>query len=261
MAISNACVPLAVPQRPAATDQQAVDIELVAQGEARRAEIERFIHIVFKRAFGARVSHFLPYLLSMRQNGKLLAALGIRPAAERPLFLENYLDKPVENTLAERVARPLERGRIVEVGNLASVCGGGARALIITLTAYLKGAGYEWVVFTATPQVRNHFAKLGIELIPLVPADKACLGEAQRDWGTYYERGPVVVAGGVDQGAKALAGSLGEHCLFPTARQLWDDAHRAGRLGHLWQPPRTLAASWPEWMLDSVRGDHDDFGL
>jgi hypothetical protein len=83
----------------------------------------------------------------MGQDGKVLAALGLRSAKDETLFLESYLDKPIENILAEKASRPIDRNRIIEIGSLASSHGGGARALIITLTAYLSGA--SWAVFTA----------------------------------------------------------------------------------------------------------------
>ncbi len=226
-----------------------VEITLVNQQEAQRREIERFIRTLFRRAYGATINHFPPHLLSMRQDGRILAALGIRPATDTPLFLESYLDKPIECALAEKLSRPIDRSRIIEIGSLASAHGGGARTLIITLTAYLSGAGYEWAVFTATPQVRNNFSKLGIQLTPLARADKTRLGEAQYDWGSYYDQSPVVVACDVKQGVAAVLSALHEQRLFPTAQQLWNDALRAGRLGCLWQPPRTLGTQWPEWML------------
>ncbi len=254
MSISSANVPLLTPHQ---ATHHAVDITLVSEGERCRGEIERFIKRVFRRAYGARISHFLPYLLSMRQNSRMLAALGIRPASEGELFLETYLDTAVENTLAGRFKRPIDRCRIVEVGNLSSTHGGGARALIIALTAYLKGAGYEWAVFTATPRVRNNFARLGIELTPLADADKHRLGDARHSWGSYYEQQPTVVAANVAKGAHMIRTAMAAKQLFPSAQQLWDDAVNAGRQGCLWQPPRSLSAQWPEWALE----DSFDFSL
>lgn len=232
-----------------------VELELLAEGETPRHEVERFIQVIFNRAYRARITHFLPYLLSMREEGRVAAALGMRPAKETELFLENYLDRPVENVLAEKVGRPIDRTRLVEVGNLASGHGGGARALIVTLTAYLKGAGYEWVVFTATPRVRNNFAKLGIALEALSPADPHRLGEARHDWGNYYDQAPVVVAGDIAAGAATLRRALNAKQLFPTAEQLWHDAFQAGRCGRLWQPPRKLAARLPVWMREDEAQD------
>lgn len=145
--------------------------------------------------------------------------------------------------------RPIDRSRIVEVGNLSSDHGGGARVLIITLTAYLFGAGYEWAVFTATPGVRNNFAKLNVELWPLANADKSRLGAAQSEWGNYYEQCPVVLAGNIAQGANIIRAGLEDKSPFPTAQQLWDKAMIAGRLGRLRQPSPIISAQWPWWAL------------
>jgi len=254
MSISSARVPLI--NRNEAI-QHAVEIDLVGEGEQGRNEVERFIKLVFRRAYSARISHFLPYLLSMRQDGRMLAALGIRPAAEGKLFLESYLDTAIESSLASHFKCPVDRSRVVEIGNLSSTHGGGARALIVTLTAYLSGAAYEWAVFTATPKVCNNFAKLGIELVPLARADKSRLGEAQHSWGHYYDQGPMVVAGRIAYGVEKVLAALAAEQLFPTAQQLWDDAYQAGRQGRLWQPPRGLSTQWPEWAL----ADDTDFHI
>lgn len=249
MNISNTQVALADRAADQHEARHNVAISLVGAQDTHRCEVERFIKRLFRRAYGARIKHFPPYLLSMRQDDRLLAALGIRAASSGSLFLERYLDRPIESTLARVFHCPTDRDRIVEVGSLVSGHAGGARALITTLTAYLSGAGYEWVVFTATPTVRNNFVRLGIELTPLVKADKTRLGDEQHEWGSYYETDPVVVVCNVQQGVVAVLEALLKERLFPAAQQLWDDASHAGRLGELWQPPRTLGTQWPAWML------------
>lgn len=227
-----------------------VDVELVAAADAERAGVERFIRVAFRRAYGAQIKYFMPYLLCMKQNASTLAALGINPARDGELFLESYLDNPIENVLATALNRPIDRERIVEVGNLASAKGGGARALIVALTAYFSGADYEWVVFTATPQVRNNFAKLGIDVIPLVDADKNRLGSEQNNWGSYYDQHPKVVVANIGHGIEQLLHSLEEQKLFPGAAQLWQDAHLAGQRGDLLQPPAILRGSLPQALFN-----------
>ena len=62
-------------------------------GDPARAEVEAFIHAVFKNAYEADVTLFMPHLVALRDsNGILMAAFGLRPASEGPLFLEQYLD-------------------------------------------------------------------------------------------------------------------------------------------------------------------------
>ncbi len=242
-----------------------VEVELVAAHDRfqpqYREQVEQFVRAVFRHAYGARINHFLPYLLSMRQQGKILAALGIRPAREGELFLEVYLDQPIESALASQARRPVARDQLVEVGNLASAHGGGAKALIITLTAYLNGAGFDWAVFTATRQVRNSFVKLGIELIDLAEADKSRLGDAQNAWGSYYEQAPRVVAANVAQATVAVLAAMRQQRLFPDAHQLWCDAHRAGRQGDLWTPPGIMSGTLPQHLFDHTADYIDGSGI
>ena len=233
MSISNVCIPLAREE----SDELEVQIELAGHLDAQGSEIERFIRIIFRRVYGAKISHFLPYLLSMKQKGKTLAALGIRRAGDGRLFLESYVDQPIENVLAANLARPIDRERVVEVGNLVSAHGGGARALIVTLAAYLSGARYDWAVFTATAQVRNNFAKLGINLTVLAEAEKARLGETQNDWGSYYEQQPQVVVVSVAEAERAIQKLINKELLFPMAGQVWREAFISGRQGVLTLPP------------------------
>ncbi len=90
-------------------------------GSPERAQVEDYIAAVFARHYGARIRHFKPHLLAMHgEDGRILAALGLRSAASGPLFLETYLDLPVEQRLSAVCGQGVRRGDIVEVGNLAS---------------------------------------------------------------------------------------------------------------------------------------------
>lgn len=231
-------------------DSDIVDVELVAAADAERSEVERFIRVAFRRAYGAHIKYFMPYLLCMKQNSRTLSALGINPARDGELFLELYLDKPIENMLASVLNRPIDRERIVEVGNLAAAKKGGARALIVALTAYFSGADYDWVVFTATPEVRNNFVKLGIDMIPLVEADRSRLGSEQNNWGSYYDHVPLVVAANIGEGIERVLHSLEEQMLFYGAAQLWRDAHLSGQRGDLVQPPAILRGKLPKKLFN-----------
>ena len=161
----------------------------------RRPEAENFIREVFQRHHAAHVRAFAPSLVLLEQSSRLIAAAGWRSAAAEPLFLENYLDEPIE-TLVERLCgQPVARSRIVEVGHLASQKPGGSLQVILTLTRHLHQFGHEWVVFTATRELIGIFAKLGLPLLALAKADPARLGAQARDWGRYYDTQPIVVAG------------------------------------------------------------------
>ena len=167
----------------------------VDTGSVRRAEAEGFVRDVFHRRYGARVSVFAPCLLMLEQAGHPVAVAGWRGAATEPLFLENYLDAPIETILRAQTGQELRREQIVEVSNLASEKAGGSLQVILHLARQFVEAGHEWVVFTATQELIGIFAKLGLPLLALAKADPTRLGAAAADWGSYYESAPVVVAG------------------------------------------------------------------
>jgi len=165
-------------------------------GANDRAEIEQFISNVFHQAYGAKIKRFKPCLMSLRdRDNKLVAACGFRSAALEPLFLETYLDRPIEAVLSERTGFPVKRSSIVEVGNLSVAEPGMARYLIAAIVTQLHATSKQWAVFTAVPVLRNAFAKMGLNPIILCNADKNRLApEEQAEWGNYYEQKPKIMA-------------------------------------------------------------------
>jgi hypothetical protein len=161
----------------------------------RRSEVEGFIRSVFARCYGASVTHFAPNLLLLEQCDRIVAATGWRSAGTEALFLERYLDLPIESAMAKLANVPVERERIVEVGNLAAEKNGGSLHVIHALASHLDRLAYEWVVFTATQELIGIFTRLGLPLLALAKADPARLGADAADWGSYYATEPVIVAG------------------------------------------------------------------
>jgi hypothetical protein len=171
-------------------------------GAPRRSVAEGFIREVFAQRYGARVRSFAPNLVFFEEAGQVVAATGWRAAGHETLFLERYLDRPVEEALGHLASQAVSRQRIVEVGNLASTRSGGSVHVILALARQLDQLGFEWVVFTATAELVRLFSRLGLPLFALAPADPSRLGDAAADWGTYYDAAPVVVAGRVRQGVE-----------------------------------------------------------
>jgi len=164
-------------------------------GAPRRAAAEAFIADVFQRHHGAIVRSFAPNLMLLEDGARISAAAGWRCAGEDRLFLETYLDEPIEAAVARLAGQPVKRQAIVEVGNLAADRAGGSVDVILTLARHLDRLGYEWVAFTATRELIGIFRRLGLPPLALAPADPARLGADAADWGSYYESQPVVVAG------------------------------------------------------------------
>jgi len=181
-------------------------IEDIDIGHADRKTVERFIHDRFGIEYSADIRSFMPNLLRLTTDaGELIAAAGYRPAAEHKLFLETYLDHPVEEVLSRKYGQIIARDSIVEVGNLADAHPGGGRAAITALTAYLSGMGYQWVVFTGVKKLRNGFRRLGIETEQIGVADTSRLkSEELQRWGRYYQSGPLVMSGNIMKGYWAL---------------------------------------------------------
>lgn len=167
----------------------------VDAGSPRRGEVEAVIRDVFARHYGARVTSFAPNLLLLERHGRKIAACGWRGAQTESLFLERYLDKPIEQVMSRMAEQRIDRGRIVEVGNLAGEKSGGSLHVILALSTHLSRLGYEWVAFTATRELVGIFSRLGLPLLALAKADPSRLGEEAQAWGSYYNSAPVVVAG------------------------------------------------------------------
>jgi hypothetical protein len=193
--------------RPAVLPRRAIPrLEPIHRTHPYRDSCEEFIAARFQRAYGARVAHFSPHLLGIRDAlARWRAASGYTPADGRKLFLEQYLDNPIEVELARCRGRPVARESIVEVGNLAAVSPGSARALIPLLARHLHRLGYEWVVFTATRELRNSFQRLGLSPLGLAAADPARLADDGANWGSYYANDPIVMAGKISLGVRVPA--------------------------------------------------------
>ena len=159
----------------------------------RRGETEAFIRMNFARHHGAQVSSFAPNLLLIEEQQRIVAATGWRAARSEVLFLERYLDQPVEEAMAQLADQRVGRERIVEVGHLAAEKAGGTIQVVLALATHLDRLGYEWVVFTATRELIGIFTRLGLPLLALAPADPARLGDAAGAGGHYYDSQPIVV--------------------------------------------------------------------
>jgi hypothetical protein len=174
---------------------QALTVSHAVAGSPRREEAETFIRKAFARRYGADVSSFAPNLLLVEQRQRLLAVTGWRAASTDALFLERYLDVPIELAMAQLADQAVMRERIVEVGNLAAEKAGGSIQIVLALSRHLHSLGYEWVVFTATQELIGIFSRLGLPLLALAKADPARLGDAAGNWGSYYDSQPIIVAG------------------------------------------------------------------
>lgn len=205
-ALVGACDAVPLPG-PRPVGAPASRLNVYGPADPGRAEVEAFIRRVYAERFGALLSGFAPTLVGLcdEQHG-LVAAAGYRAAGDAPLFLERYLSAPVEQLLgASAGGQPLRRASVVEVGHLAAARAGEGRRLIMRMGPHLAAQGFEWVVSTLTAELRHLFLRIGVTPLALGVADPGRLGEAARDWGSYYDHHPVVLAGHLPQALQQLA--------------------------------------------------------
>jgi hypothetical protein len=198
---------------------------------AMAGTVAGFIRRRFLHAYGAEPTLRIPALLALTTaQGSLLAAVGVRNAALERLFLEDYLSVPVESVLPEP---GVERHRIAEIAHLAGVEAGVSRFLFASLSVWLDGAGYDWVVCTGTDQLRNSFHRLGIATNVLGDADPARLPDGGAGWGRYYDHHPVVMAIRVADGMSALRSAGLLRLIQSVEADCADGTAAGGSYGHI----------------------------
>lgn len=179
------------------------DLYQCHQSEPLFDQIRLFASKRYEDQHHARIRHFLPTQFLLTQKEQWLASCGLRHADHEALFLEQYLDAPIEAYLTDLEHPLIERSQIVELGNLAGF-GGSTRLIILALTRLLAQQHTEYVAFTATRAVRASFQRLGIPLTHIAHADAERLGSAANQWGSYYDNQPEVLVGDVQAAWRSI---------------------------------------------------------
>jgi len=164
-----------------------------------RQAVENLIATVFHKKYEARISDFMPILLSLQVQDRIAAIVGIRPAEKSNLFLEPYLDQPLLHELNRCGFSDLSRTEIAEVGNLVSSRAGSSLLLFMVLTKILFVSGYKITICTATKEVVGLLTKLQLPISPICKAEQGRLapslpGKPKAEWGSYYTTNPWVLA-------------------------------------------------------------------
>jgi hypothetical protein len=187
------------------SDLEPGEINIHEKLSSGRSDVESFIEHIYGKTYHALIGKHYPYLLSVRdKDGRILAALGFRLAGQQPLFLERYMDVPVEGGVSAAFARTIARTQIVEIGNLASAGHGASIFLIAALMSHLDCQGLTHLVFTGTKYLRNYFRKLGLDPRDMGAADSARLPDGGASWGSYYATEPRIIAGDVHASYRLL---------------------------------------------------------
>jgi hypothetical protein len=158
------------------------------------AAIRSLIQDRYAAAHGAYPTADYPTYLTIGALEAPEAVLGFRPAGEASLFLERYLDRPIEMVLGERFGRPVPRQRIAELGDHASHRPAATITLWREAAAALEGRA-DIAVAVLTRSMRAMFDRLELALHILAPARIEALGDAAATWGRYYDSDPMLCAG------------------------------------------------------------------
>ena len=172
-------------------------LDLAERGRPGRERLERFVEARFEEAFGAQVRGHYPILTGLNGlDGAPRAAAGVRFAEAEPLFLERYLDAPVETCLASAFETPVSRDSVVEIGSLASVSAPATLELFGILAGWLASThARRFAVATLRPDLARLLSRAGFGLRRIGAADPARVEDAARTWGDYYRQAPQVYAG------------------------------------------------------------------
>lgn len=170
---------------------------MVEAGHPLRCAFESFVETRYAECFDARLRNHYPRLVGLvGQDGAPRAVAGVRFADEEALFLERYLDAPIEQALAGKGPGWADRRRVVEIGSLASEGPCVALALFRHLAGWLAGKQDRRIaVATVTPRLERFLQGAGFNLKRLADADPMCVAGGDADWGGYYKAGPAVFAG------------------------------------------------------------------
>lgn len=161
----------------------------------------------YREVFAASFTPSFGSWLTCGTGQEARAALGYRRAGEAPLFLECYIDQPIEDLVSARLGRGIPRQQIVELGNFAAADAWAMIELWGTAVNDL-GAEGEVAVATLTATLRRMFARIGLPIAVLAPARAERAAQAGQDWGRYYDLDPQVCMGVIDEGQRAIAAFL-----------------------------------------------------
>ncbi len=185
-------------------------LELFGHTSRGRRLLETEIRERYAHHFGARIEGFMPWLLRFTPaNAGDSGVLGLRPASGGELYLESYLDAPIERYIESLAGRPVARSAIVEIGQLAVEHRSVVVPFFRALVPFLREQGYRWVCFTATGPVRALLARAGLSGSEITAASAERVAGRGDEWGSYYQHDPRVIVGDLTRpGGFAAAGRL-----------------------------------------------------
>jgi len=179
-------------------------LEVVDSSHPLWKEVTYQIRIRYKHAFGAVLCSFMPKFLVMMKGSKIISICGFQSAENKPLFLEQYLPTQADTVLTGAFGEQVNRSQLVEFGQLSLFTKGTSPLHFYMIAELLVSQGYEWGICTATDPLHALMARLGLEPKVIASADKSCVPNADKVWGSYYQTSPRILAGNLRVGLEHL---------------------------------------------------------
>jgi hypothetical protein len=174
---------------------------IVDGASGSRKMLEDRVRSGFGTHFGACIAGFMRQLTAYRHASGATGVIGIRSAADESLYLENYLEEPVERIISRLAGCPVGRCRIVEVGQFVVDDREIVVDFFLDLVPFLRSLGFDWICFTGTDRIRAILARMGLQGYPVAPATAERVNHLGDRWGTYYDNDPVVTIGSLSDPA------------------------------------------------------------
>lgn len=169
--------------------------EVACHDSTIRRTLESRVRSGFGHHFDACIEGFMPDLATYTHVSGATGVIGFRGAADEPLFLESYLDEPVESVIRYAARHAILRSEVVEVGQFIVDDKTIVLDFFRDLAPFLQSRGYEWVCFTGTNRIRTLLTKVGFSGKPVAAASQDKVSDAAVNWGTYYRFEPRVIVG------------------------------------------------------------------
>lgn len=156
-----------------------------------------YIEQQYARCYNAKITCDYDDLIVVRDRNKQpLAAAGFRAAGmaekQQSLYLESYLDQPLECLLSEQYQTEIKREELVEIGNFVATNNRAAFILMQHLWSWLQSHGYIYALLTCTELLERRLRGLPVTVLSTAQASRV---SNPQQWGSYYQQNPKVMVG------------------------------------------------------------------
>ncbi len=166
---------------------------ILEQDDARRSQATEFIQDAYFEHYGAVLNYFPEHLFARYdRSGHIACAAGLRTPGDG-FFSELYLDRSIEQTIADLVGHDVDRSTVCEVTMLVSRSPQETNAFIDDIVALIAQLGFRWSFYTLTRRLALLLKHKGLSPIELAAADAARVPSPET-WGRYYLTAPRVFA-------------------------------------------------------------------